>query len=371
MSFVKTFEQFKNVPLTEAAEPKQIQAKEGEIARWKVVLRSRDEETISDKNPSQTLVRELSEYGGFKRWWTSKIDGLPVQKSLAIIYTGVTGKKNLLGKEVAKAEVAFFPYLEQADGVVAKDNGAAAIVKYDVTKAEPVATTQVEGSDVELMVWHEEDLKKLKIDFQPGFIKAKEKDGQLIPFDLVNPPYMYKNGMGADETSTKGSTPATSTSGTQDDKKEATTTQDQSATQAGTASAEMIAVTDKFIGLKMNNAFNQLAKDLQEIIVKNGSGVRPTDANLLKDYDIRVNAATKIRTDGGADGIYGNATATAIGVLIGTNQAVGEVTKEVADKIAAALTGITAAEAAGLIGAPAGSGTRRVTTGGAKPKPRP
>lgn len=374
MSFVKTFEQFKTTPLTEAAEPKQIQAKEGEIARWKVVLRSRDEETISDKNPSQTIVRELAEYGGFKRWWVSKIDGLPVQKSLAIIYTGVTGKKNLLGKEVAKAEVAFFPYLEQADGVVAKDNGAAAIVKYDVTKAEPVATTQVEGSDVELMVWHEEDLKKLKIDFQPGFIKAKEKDGQLIPFDLVNPPYMYKNGMGADETSTKGSTPATSTTGTQDDKKEATSTQDQAATQTGTASAEMIAVTDKFIGLKMNNVFNQLAKDLQEIIIKNGSGARPTDATLLKDYDTRVNAATKIRTDGGADGLYGNATATAIGVLIGTNQAVAEVTKEVADKLAASFTGINATDASGLLGAAAAQqGTRKVTTGGgtAKPKPRP
>lgn len=372
MSFVKTFEQFKTTPLTEAAEPKQIQAKEGEIARWKVVLRSRDEETISDKNPSQTIVRELAEYGGFKRWWVSKIDGLPVQKSLAIIYTGVTGKKNLLGKEVAKAEVAFFPYLEQADGVVAKDNGAAAIVKYDVTKAEPVATTQVEGSDVELMVWHEEDLKKLKIDFQPGFIKAKEKDGQLIPFDLVNPPYMYKNGMGADETSTKGSTPAASTAGTQDDKKEATSTQGQSATQTGTASAEMIAVTDKFVGLKMNNVFNQLAKDLQEIIIKNGSGARPTDEVLLKDYDTRVNAATKIRTDGGADGLYGNATATAIGVLIGTNQAVAEVTKEVADKLAASFTGINATDASGLLGAPAAQqGTRRVTTGGNKPKPRP
>ena len=71
MSFVKTFEQFKSVPLNEAAEPIQVQAKEGELSRWKVVLRSRDEETISDKNPAQTIARELAEFGGFKKWWNS------------------------------------------------------------------------------------------------------------------------------------------------------------------------------------------------------------------------------------------------------------------------------------------------------------
>jgi hypothetical protein len=362
MSFVKTFEQFKSLPLTEAAEPKQIQAKTGELARWNVVLRSRDEETISDKNPSQTIVRELSEYGGFKRWWLSKIDGIPVQKSLAVIYTGVSGKKNLLGKEVAKAEIAFFPYLEQARGVMASDNGAAAVVKYDVSKAEPIATSPVEGSSVDLMVWHEEDLKKIKIDFQPGFIQAKGKDSRLIPFDLVNPPYMYKNGLGADAEPTKGGSPTATNTATN-----TTTTQTQTSTQTSTqapASAEMIAVTDKFVGLKMNNAKVQLAQDLQEIIMKNGTGSRPTDAALLKDYDTRVSAATRVRTDGGADGRYGNATGTAIGILIGTGQVVPEVTKEVADKLAASFTGISPTDAAALIGA-AGStqGTqRRVTT---------
>ena len=65
------------------------------------------------------------------------------------------------------------------------------------------------------------------------------------------------------------------------------------------------------------------------------------------------------------------ATATAIGVLIGTNQAVAEVTKEVADKLAASFTGITAADASSLLGADSQQVTRRDTAGGNKPKPRP
>ena len=372
MNFVKTFEQFKNAPMNEAAEPKQIQAKDGELARWRIVVRSRDEETISDKNPSQTLVRELSEYGGFKTWWNSKVSGIPNQKALAVIYTGVTGKTNIFGKEVAKAEVAFYPYLEQAVGVVAKAGGAAAVVKYDVSKAEPVATVQVEGSDVPLMVWHAEDLSKLKIDYQPGFIRAKNKNGGLIPFDLVNPPYMYKNGLGGAADAAKAEQPAETP---------AQTTAATSTTQAAEvkASLEMIAVTDKFIGLKINNAFNQLVKDLQEIIIKNGTGARPTDSNLVKDYDTRVSAATKVRTDGGADGRYGNATGGAIGVLIGTNSVVPEVTKEVADKLANSFTAITPAEAAALIGAikkggstkSAGGSTNSASGSAKKPKPNP
>lgn len=345
MSFVKTFEQFKSVPLNEAAEPIQVQAKEGELSRWKVVLRSRDEETISDKNPAQTIARELAEFGGFKKWWNSYIKGIPVEKSLAIIYSGVSGKKNLFGKEVAKAEIAFYPYLRQAQGVQASGGGPAATVSYDVTQAEPVATTQVEGSDVPLMVWHAEDLPKIKINYEPGFIQARDKSNKLINFDLVNPPYMYKNG------NHSTGQPASASQSTQTAQNTASTQSTQTAQNTSTTSPEMIAVTDKFVGLQMNNAFNQLAKDLQEIIIKNGSETRPTDSTKLRDYDTRVSAATKIRTDGGADGRYGNATATAIGVLIGSNQAEANVTKEVADKIAAALTAITPAQASALIGA--------------------
>lgn len=367
MSFIKTFEQFKSVPLNEAAEPIQVQAKEGELSRWKVVLRSRDEDTISDKNPAQTIARELAEFGGFKKWWNSYIKGIPVEKSLAIIYSGVSGKKNLFGKEVAKAEIAFYPYLRQAQGVQASGGGPAATVSYDVTQAEPVATTQVEGSDVPLMVWHAEDLPKIKINYEPGFIQARDKSNKLINFDLVNPPYMYKNG------NHSTGQPASTSQSTQVSQNTST---DQTTQNTSTASPEMIAVTDKFVGLQMNNAFNQLVKDLQEIIIKNGSETRPTDSTKLKDYDTRVSAATKIRTDGGADGLYGNATATAIGVLIGSNQAETTVTKEVADKIAAALTAITPVEASSLIGAVKKSATKgstgsRSKTGTKKPKPNP
>lgn len=379
MSFIKTFEQFKTGPINEAGfsgNITRIQEKPGEIARWKVVLRNKDKDTISSKNPSATLLGELSRNGEFKNWWsTVRIEGFPVQKSLAIVYSGVSNKTNLFGKEVAKAEIAFLKYMEDARGVVAPNGEPAAIVYYDVTKAEPVAEVDVEGAGVKLMAWHEEDLSKMKINFEPGFIQAKDKQGKLIPIDLVNPPYMYQNGL------TVGAKPADADSSTQAgeqgaDKKDQTQAPDLLGGLAPTgASAEMIAVTDKFIGLKMNNVFNQLAKDLQEIIIKNGSGARPTDANLLKDYDTRVSAATKIRTDGGADGLYGNATATSIGVLIGTNQAVAEVTKEVADKLAASFTGITPADAASMIGtAKSSSGTKVSGSGtgaGTKPKPRP
>jgi hypothetical protein len=371
MTFVKTFEQFKEVPLNEAAEPKQITAKGGELARWKVVLRSSDEETISDKNPSDTILRELAEYGGFKTWWKSGPANMPNQKSLAIIYSGVSGKTNLFGKEVAKAEVAFLPYVKQSRNI-AYDKGAAAVILYDVTKKEPSAEATVEGSGVKLMAWHEEDLPELRIvsaDGNQSYAEALDKEGKQLPFDLVNPPYMYTNGKSASAVNAKVDQPE-KPADTQTTAQ--TTTPSQPVSAVSAASAEMIAVTDKFIGLKMNNAFNQLAKDLQEIIVKNGSGVRPTDANLLKDYDNRVSAATKIRTDGGADGLYGNATATAIGVLIGTNQSVAEITKEIADKLAASFTGITAAEASALLGKVAGPVTPVRGTGTpVKPKQRP
>lgn len=377
MSFIKTFEQFKTGPIDEAGfsgNITRIQEKAGEIARWKIVLRNKDKDTISSKNPAATLLGELSRNGEFKNWWsTVRIEGFPVQKSLPIVYSGVSNKTNLFGKEVAKAEIAFLKYMKDAKGVVAPNGEPAAIVYFDVTKAEPVAEVDVEGAGVKLMAWHEEDLSKMEINFEPGFVQAKDKQGKLIPIDLVNPPYMYANGLSV------GDKPSDSTASTQagetTDKKDQAQTPDLLAGLSPTgASAEMIAVTDKFIGLKMNNAFNQLVKDLQEIIIKNGSGARPSDANLLKDYDTRVSAATKIRTDGGADGIYGNATATSIGVLIGTNQAVAEVTKEIADKLAASFTGITLADAASLIGAAKSSGTQKVQSGGgssAKPKPRP
>lgn len=372
MTFVKTFEQFKEVPLNEAAEPKQVTAKNGELARWKVVLRSSDEETISDKNPSDTILRELAEYGGFKTWWKSGPANMPNQKSLAIIYSGVSGKTNLFGKEVAKAEVAFLPYVKQSRNM-AYDKGAAAVILYDVTKKAPSAEATVDGSGVKLMAWHEEDLPELRIvsaDGNQSYAEALDKEDKQLPFDLVNPPYMYTNGKSASAVNAKVDQP-TKSEDTQTTT-QTTTAPSQTVVAAGPASAEMILVTDKFIGLKMNNAFNQLARDLQEIIIKNGSGVRPTDANLLKDYDNRVSAATKIRTDGGADGIYGNATATAIGVLIGTNQSVAEVTKEISDKLAASFTGITPAEATALLGKVANVVTP-VRGGGTpvKPKQRP
>lgn len=372
MSFVKTFEQFKTGSLTEArfsGDVSKVQAKAGELARWSIVLKNKDQDTISDKNPSETLVGELSRSGEFRKWWfTTDQNGVPVQKSLAIVYSGVSGKTNLLGRKVAKAEVAFLPYMKDDIAEMAPDRTPAAVVFYDVTKAEPVATAQIQGSGHKLMAWHEEDLDKMKVTTPSGYSPIFDNKGQRVSINLVYPAYAYENKLslvGAAKPSTQaGGEPTTPN-------KEDKPTDSPISNQP--ASAEMVAVTDKFVGLKMNNAFNQLVKDLQEIIIQNGSGARPSDANLLKDYDTRVNAATKIRTDGGADGFYGNATATSIGVLIGSNQAVGEVTKEVADKLAASFTGITPADAAALIGKAKSSKPTggKGSAGGYKPKPNP
>lgn len=375
MSFIKTFEQFKTVPMHEAGfsgSVTKIQPKADELVRWKVVLRYKDQNTISEKNPAKSIIDELARNGEFKNWWNNfMIDGkFPAEKALAIIYTGVSGKKNLFGKEVAKAEVAFFQFGEDSLSGIAPNGSQAGTVFYDVTKIAPLAETAVDGSNVMLTVWHEEDLPKMKIKGTPGFIEAKDKSGAYIPLRFVNPPYMHKNGLGVGET--PSGKPEQGKSDGKPDSGAGAGADVLNAVSLGAASPEMIAVTDKFIGLKMNNAFNQLAKDLQEIIIKNGGGVRPTDANQLKDYDTRVSAATKIRTDGGADGLYGNATATSIGVLIGTNQAVAEVTKEVADKLAAAFTGVSAADAAALIGKSASTGSpARGSGSGKKPKPNP
>jgi hypothetical protein len=97
-------------------------------------------------------------------------------------------------------EIAFLTFLEQADGVTAWDNGAAAIVYYDVNAAEPLALVEVKNSDVSLVVWSIENIGVLKIQGEYGFVRAKDLNGRLIPFDEVNPHYMrYKYGVDSNE----------------------------------------------------------------------------------------------------------------------------------------------------------------------------
>lgn len=165
----------------------QIIPKEGEIARWEVVMKMKLEKATPIKTTQEILIKELSENSGFIKWWNSeRVKGIPVQKSLAIIYTI---DNDFWGR--TKAEIAFLPYLKQAVGVIAYDSGPAAIVYYDVKAIEPITNIEVKLSDVELLVWSHEDLNKLKINNDWGFIRAKNKNGGLIPFDEVNPHYMY------------------------------------------------------------------------------------------------------------------------------------------------------------------------------------
>ena len=162
--------------------------KVGELSRWKVSLKKITEN--SEPNAKLNLaIQELSKNTDFINWWKGKINGWPNQMSLAVLEIIKPSDDSIV------VEIAFLPYLEQATGVVAIDNGAAAIVFYDVNASAPIAMYNIAGSSVPLLVWHIDDLYKIKIKGD-GFERAKDTNGRLIPINEVNPYNMrYKYGV--------------------------------------------------------------------------------------------------------------------------------------------------------------------------------
>jgi len=306
MTLIKTFDEFKKPPIIdEAREVTKISAatpETGELKRWNVVLRSGTEGAVDVANPSNTILRELSQDPDFKKWWMETNTNansvkIPNHNSLAIIDLGVSNKTNLIGQKVFKAQVAFLPYSDQLRGK--KD---AMEVMYDVTKTPHRASHPVEGSNFELAAWNKTDLPALTVKTP---IEAKDKNtGKFVTVELVGPAYMEKNG--APNGVATLATPSPDNSVT-------TTTTAAGTTPAGTTPAG----TTTKVGLKSSNVFSQEVKDLQNKILANGG-----------------DAAAKIKAVGGADGKYGNATATAIGILTGTPTVpVIDITQDIADKL--------------------------------------
>jgi hypothetical protein len=314
MTFVKTFEQFKTVEVTEAKDTpniKKIEPKPGETARWSIVLKSGDEQTISNANPTQSLLNYLVLNGEFKTWYTTtKIEGIPVTHLLGVVYSGVSNKTNLVGKEVAKAEIAFIPYSKQAtsglDSKKASPTSTYAEVMYDLSKSPARATASLENGS-KLMVWNSEDLPKIKL----GTPKiALNKNGSYKLFDDVTPSTMVDSGTIIEPAATPVAATATAgTSGTAG-----------SAGTSGTAATGATGIT----GIKRTSTFDQKIQDLQKKIIAKGGP-----------------AADSLNAKGGAVGKYGSGTAKAIGILAGTNKEENEITADLSTKIDAALKDVT------------------------------
>ena len=316
MTFVKTFESFRSSSLTEAVDKAnitKISPEADELARWKVVLKSGSADSISNDAPIQSIIDSLVMNGDFKNWWnTARFDGTPASMTLGIVYSGVTNKTNLVGKEVAKAEIAFVQYRRQAAGVIAAPGKAAADIFYDVTNAEPKATANVAGSTIPLMVWHQEKLPMIKLG-QP--VNAKNKAGKLIEIDKVYPAYLAKEGQDTSATVTTDTTtvaPVQSTVG----KTEPGETPTQSASTTSTV----------YVGLKKAAGFSQPVQDLQKKIMAKGGDSAAALGKL------------------GADGKYGSGTATAIGKLVNNGTPVDDINADISAKLDAALKDLTQAQ---------------------------
>jgi hypothetical protein len=325
MTLIKTFEEFnkpavideaRTVGNVSVANPEKtlLDPEKLELKRWNVVIRSGEEGNVDVKNPSDTLLNTLAKDSDFKKWWLGSdltIEGVsyPNTALLAIIDLGVQNKTNLIGQKVFKAQIAFLPYIKMfsgGDGLVT--------VNYDVTKVPHSASTQVENSTDMLVAWNKTDLPQLIAytkdkdgKMEKGILAINKETGGPIktqPENLVTPAYVEKNGApgGIYKAAANAAVAAN----------DVTTT----TTTAAPGTAVVVATTIK-AGLKSNNVFSQDVKDLQNKILANGG-----------------DAAAKIKAVGGADGKYGNATATAIGILTGTPAVpVIDITQDIADKL--------------------------------------
>jgi hypothetical protein len=247
--------------------------------------------------------------GDFKNWWTTtKFEGTPASMTLGIVYSGVMNKTNLVGKEVAKAEIAFVTYRRQHTGESAGVDKPAADVFYDVTKAEPIATATVSGSKIPLAVWHQEKLIDIKL-AQP--VPARDKSGKLIEIDKVYPSYMKSEGQSAtDKPTTTDTTTVSPTTSTQ-------TVDSPQGSQSNSTT---------FVDLKKAPGFNQKVQDLQKKIKTLGG-----------------DAATALGKFG-ADGKYGSGTANAIGKLVNNGTPVDSINAEISAKLDAAFVNLTQAQ---------------------------
>lgn len=316
MTFIKTFETFKNqsLQISEKAISGGSVTKEtpksGELARFTVVLKATsDNDTISDANPAQSALDHLVNNQEFKTWYSDKTTsadaaGQPFTSlnstSIAFIETGKHRQAGFLKREKATETFIF-----KRIGSASTTDKNASELNYDVKKFPAQAKSNLSSGGT-VYAWNAEQEKDMTLN--------PAKKMQIALNDLTVDAAMK------DTTSQAGtqaaSSSAASSSGTQG-----------SAGTSGTSAvaASTTAQAPSYVGLKKSSTFDQKVQDLQKTIIAKGG-----------------TAADSIKTKGGADGKYGAATASAIGSLIGTNKEENEITADVDAKLKTALAGVTA-----------------------------
>lgn len=319
MSFIKSFQEFKAHNVDQVSEKaisggavKKETPKSGELARYTVTLKaSADTDTISDENPAQSALDFLVNSQDFKTWYSgtstlkdaaeSDFD-IKNSQSVAFIETGKHRQAGFLRREKATETFIFKPI-----GRVAYNTENESDLNYDLLKFPPQAKTQT-SDGLTVYAWNIEREPEMTFETKP---RVK------IPWSKLTTDEVLK---------TK---PTVSTS-------EPSRVEPGQTTPAGPqpAGATVSSETAKYAGLKLTQTFDKRIQDLQKLIIAKGGA-----------------PAQAIKARGGAVGKYGTGTAKAIGLLIGTNSPVNEITPEVDAKLQAALAGVTVPTATGQVGA--------------------
>ena len=315
MKIVKTFEDFKNnvsqvseKAISGGSVTKET-AKEGELARFTVVLKATSDNaaTISDANPAQSALELLVNNQEFKSWYsastTYSISGntftTPNSASIAFIETGKHRQAGFLKREKATETFVF-----KKIGLPSSTYRDKSELSYDVKKF-PAQAKATSSSGTIIYAWNVEQEKDMTLN--PAKPMTVSLDSLTV--DVA---------MKTETPSQPASQPSTST----------TTGSAGTAGTAGTGGAPVATSTlqaPSYLGLKLTQTFDKKVQDLQKTIIAKGGP-----------------AADAIVAKGGAIGKYGSGTASAIGIIVGTNKAENEITADIDAKLKTALAGVTA-----------------------------
>ena len=315
MTFVKTFEDFKNQisQVSEKAISGGSVTKEtpgtGELAKFKVVLKAtRDNDTISDANPAQSALDLLVKNEDFQTWYSGKTTSADAagqtftssnSTSIAFIETGKHRQAGFLKREKATETFVF----KRLGSPSTTDKNESAL-NYDVKKFPAQAKSEVTSVGT-VYAWNSEQEKAMTLD------PAKKMKVSL-------------NGLTVDvamKTETTDKSTSQSSASTDSSSAGSAGTSGASATPAATNTSQV----PSYLGLKLSNTFDKKVQDLQKTIIAKGGP-----------------AADAIVNKGGADGKYGAATASALGIVTGTNKTENEITADLDAKLKTSLAGVTA-----------------------------
>jgi hypothetical protein len=224
MSFIKSFDQFANRKINEAVAKekiKQIGAKQGEVSRWKVVLKSTQD--TSSKRP-EDLIKEIlvdpEVNSDFATWWESIEPKTNTAPYTMICFVEFSRKDaNVFRRDTVTAELIFKMYGKMDNGFIAM---------YDVKSATPILNNlQIGASQYKMIAWKHEDentLRKHSSDGSSGALTWKKGDlipttGYLIDRDqskVYTPAVVYNMQQAATQpVSAVGTSGAAGTSGAQ------------------------------------------------------------------------------------------------------------------------------------------------------------